>query len=275
MDTNDQGPTCHDLATVRIFEMPELIEVHFSRSDTSVMAAVRKLRGRWDPTRRAWRIASPPQAHERAISAIRSAVLANVPPIWARQFERLANFSCVTRKFNLAFGAGGVRIRLPAGHRHEFTFRNKVKEAELEGREWVIPARIVETPLVNGILKDVLADDRVLFEKCVGYLDGYAFSGRINFKKDAGIAPALVVGQTVYALPEFIPAADSKLEQEPLRCHAFSVKAAKADAEGATVDLLLLTGDKGYEASAKFARNPNPPFLDVHHIDGKWRRHRI
>jgi hypothetical protein len=265
----------YDYGTVRLFDTGTSLEAHFPKDDLVARNAVKKFRGRYDGNRRCWRIDySGPADKERVAAGVKEDILATVAPAWKKALSRLEQIQCVTKRFVLVIGAGGVRIRIPSGHKHEYTLRDRVPLADKVGNnEWTIPASACGDASVKEIITDVITGDRQFYGKCVDYLEGFALSGRLK-DMDPAMAALIAENTIVYGLPEFVHAVDDKLTREPVKHYAFLVREREDEEDGMRVDLLFLTHDRGYAAAEGIRQVGRPVVLDSNMVAGRWRRRR-
>lgn len=265
----------YDYGTVRLFDTGGALEAHFHKDDLVARNAVKRFRGRFDGNRRCWRVDyASPEHREEIASSVKDDILASVVPVWRKALPRLELVQCVTKRFLLVVGAGGVRIRIPSGNKHEYTLRDRIPAADKVGpNEWTIPASACADPVVKQVITDVVTGDKAFYGKCVDYLEGFALSGRLK-DVEPDSSRLIAEGTIVYGLPEFVHAVDDKLQREPVKHYAFVVREREDDDDGMRVDLAFLTHERGYAAAEAIRRVAKPVVLDSNMVAGRWRRRR-
>lgn len=269
----------HDLGTVRIFELSGVLDVHCPKGDTNTREAVKRLKARWNPDRRCWRIdpAFARMDSAKIVETLGTAVLGATPAGWQSALPKLSQITSTTRKFALYIGAGGVRLELPRGHKHEYTLKNKIPEAELDGQSWLIPAGICDRTDVKGVLADCVGDDRKALGDCLDYLEGYTISGRLTLVSGELEQLGLSDGALVFSDPSFIRKVDDDIPAEPLKLYPLRVSSiAPGEDGGVEAKLRFVTGPDAYALLRErlIPGKTAAPVLDVRHVEGRWTRRR-
>lgn len=265
----------HDFGTVRAFETDEVVEVSFPRSDQATKALLKSLKGRWDPNRRAWIVVPRFARCDLADIAprIEAALLESAPPAWRTAVQTLSKIRAVTLRYAISVGAGGVRLELPRGHRHEYLLR-KHEGVERDGNSWLIPSVFCADDSIKKALRDAIQDDRAALSKAIDYLEGFSLSGELDLAQGEEAGLGLVPGSVCFADPSFVKKADPSLPSEPVRFYPLEVVSFARDGFEARTKLNFVCGDRGWAALRKRLGEDAPSPLDVRHVKGEWVRKR-
>lgn len=277
-------PSFYDLGTIRIYESGGVLEMFFPRKDSIAHQAAKALKGRFDPNRKSWKI--DPQysrlpAHEM-VERITEAVLAGADEKWRASFVRMTNLVTTTRDYGIYAGAGGLRIELPRGHRHEYTLRDDIPGASRDGSAWLIPSESCITPRVSTLIVDIIKGDKLLWAKSVDHMAGYNMTGPLNIIEGERESLGLVVGDIVFAEQAFVRKADKGIPSEPIKLYPLRLLSLDdgEDEHGAhclMAKLAFVTGEESHRIACRrlLPATENKPLLDVHHVgEGKWSRRR-
>lgn len=258
------------------------VDVFFPFEQGELKDALKKINGRWNPERRCWTVL-PRFARtdeEGIVAKVEAALWEAAPRGWRTVAERFSGFACATRRYEVRFGPGGVRIVLPAGHPCHWTLEN-MNGASRKGDIWSIPARHARGKALMPVLERAAREDMKAFHEATGPYEGRTMKGTLPMSRDEADAMRIVPGRVVFADYHFVKAADPLVVNMPIHAWPFKVLA-RDDApgegyehldEGVSVKLEHLAPGHGCKAVRKLQAMPEesrPARLDRPHAIGKW-----
>jgi hypothetical protein len=203
----------HDFGTVRCFSDAEGVDVYFGRGDEATRARVRELKGGFNPAQKRWRIVArfARKSSEEIVDSLREALEAAAPEWWTAALPKLAPHACVTRKYGLKIGIGGMRLDLPPGHPLDYTFENSVPGAVRDGRSWLVPPDAVRTTTVRKAIERVLSEDKKIFAAAASFIGPRRIAGNLALNETDAAALRLAEGALVAADRSFFAKADPEM----------------------------------------------------------------
>lgn len=258
------------------------VDVYFPFEHGEVKDALKRMNGRWNPDRRGWTVLTRfAKLDETGIAgAIEEALYAAAPRKWPQAVERFSGFACSTKRYDVKFGAGGLRIALPAGHPCHWTLEH-LPGASRKGDIWSVPAKHAKPSEVMPVVERAAREDMKAFIDAVEPYEGRHMKGTIAISPKAADDLALIPGRVVFADYQFVRAADPLVVNMPVHAWPFMVEARDDRPgegyehleEGVSVKLGYLESRHGYKAVRKLQAMPEqerPVRLDGPHVDGKW-----
>lgn len=258
------------------------VDVYFPFEQGEVKAALKPINGRWNPDRRCWTVQTrfAKMDEERICAAIEEALYAAAPKKWPQAVAGLSGYACATKKYDVKFGAGGVRIALPAGHPCHWTLEH-LPGASRKGDVWSIPARNAKQSVVMPVVERAAREDMKAFVDAVEPYEGRHMKGTIAISPTEADALLLKPGRVIFAEFPFVKAADPLVVNMPVHAWPFMVEAREDKPgegyehleEGVSLKLGYLDARHGYKAVRKLQAMPEddrPARLDGPHVDGKW-----
>jgi hypothetical protein len=207
------------------------------------------------------------------VSAVENELYRIGIPAWREIVKTFANYACASRRYEVKFAAGGLRIMLPGGHPLHY-YLGKMCGLKAERDVWKIPSSLVDQKEVAGMLKRIADEDRSVFKDATEPYEGRSVSGKLlipwSKAEDFGIGPDTIV----FADYAFVKTVDPQVV--PMQIHAWPYRVTKTvPAEGGIdATLAYLDADPGARAVGRLmAMKPNdrPKFFDEVHADGKWK----
>lgn len=258
------------------------VDVFFPFEHGEVKDALKKVNGRWNPERRCWtamtRFAKTDEAG--IVKTVEEALYAAAPSKWPAAVEKFSSFACTTKRYEVKFGAGGIRLMLPAGHPCHWHLE-KVAGANRKGDVWSIPAKHAKTAQVMPVVERMAREDRKAFVEAVEVYEGRYMKGTLLMSPEEATAMGIREGRIIFADYQFLKVADPLVVNMPVHAWPFKV-ASREDApgegyehleQGVAVKLTYLESSQGYLAVRKYRsmdEAERPPRLDRPHADGKW-----
>lgn len=268
-----------DLGTVRAYVDDARIDVFFPRGYDRVVAAVKEMKGRFNPERRCWSVV-PAYARrdgDAIVARIREVLMGAAPEGWSAVVEKFGGFACASRRYEVKVGEGGVRIALPEGHPSHWPMKD-VTGAQRDGQTWLLPAASITAPVIRPVLERIVREDRDLFVSHVEHLESRTIKGIVPAEPDAAAALGLRKGEFVYADHAFLKVADPQVKNAPIHAWAFKVLECEEAEDGVEVRLGYLDPELAYKA-VRFrqaqAEENRKPLLDLPHATGKWAYKRL
>lgn len=194
-------------------------------------------------------------------------------PGWRKIVEMFINYACASRRYEVKFAAGGIRIMLPGGHPLHY-YLGKMTGLKAERDVWKIPASRVVPKEIAEMLKRISEEDREVFTDATEPYQGRTITGNLMIPwseaKKFGIGPDAIV----FADYAFVKVADPQVVD--MQIHAWPFKVLKMEpAEGAIRTTLSYmdanTGAREVGRLMAMRREDRPHFLDEVHADGKWK----
>lgn len=258
------------------------VDVHFPFEHGELKDALKRISGRWNPDRRCWTVQTrfAKMDEDGVCAAVEEALYAAAPRKWPQAVERFSGFACSTKKYDVKFGAGGVRVALPAGHPCHWTLEH-MQGASRKGDVWSLPARLAKPAQIMPVVERAAREDMKAFVDAVEPYEGRHMKGTIEVSPEEADALGLVPGRVVFADYQFVKAADPLVVNMPVHVWPFMVET-REDApgegyehleQGVSVKLAYLESRHGYKAVRKLQAMPEqvrPPRLDGPHAQGKW-----
>lgn len=258
------------------------VDVYFPFEQGEVKDALKQMNGRWNPDRRCWTVLPrfARRSEAEIAAAVEEALYAAAPGRWPDAVRKFSGYACATKRYEVKFGAGGIRVTLPAGHPSHFTLEH-MAGASHKGETWTIPAKLAKTALVMPVVERAAKEDRKAFTDAVEPYEGRSMKGTLPMSPAAADAMGLVPGRVVFAEYQFLKVVDPLVVNMPVHCWPFKV-ASREDSpgegyehleQGVSLKLAYLDSSHGYKAVRKLqamAEEDRPAKLDKPHADGKW-----
>lgn len=202
-----------DFGTVRCFADVDGVDVYFARGDEAAKAAVKSMKGRWNPVHKRWRIDAKyaRRSPEQIVAAVQAALEAAAPEFWSRAFPKLAGNACVSKAYELKVGVGGLRIKLPPGHILDWTFEHKVSGAIRDGAAWLIPPDAVKTSEVREGVERIMREDHKIFTAAAKFIGPRRIGGMLYIEEPEIAELGLAAGGEVPADRSFFDVADPEM----------------------------------------------------------------
>ncbi|MDW9478784.1 hypothetical protein GOB57_08705 [Sinorhizobium meliloti] len=267
-----------DFATAEAYLDDDRLELYTLREQNAVGKFVnQRFNGRFktDGNKKRWVVefkyakASP----DEIVAAIEEELYRLGFPSWKQIVSMFVNYACASRRYEVKFAAGGIRIMLPGGHPLHY-YLGKMTGLKAQRDVWKIPASLVDPKEIAEMLKRISREDREVFKDATEPYEGRTISGNLlipfSEAKKYGLGPDAIV----FADYSFVRFADPQVVE--MQIHAWPFRVIKTEpAEGAIrATLAYMDADPGARAVGKLmamARDDRPKLLDEVHADGKWK----
>jgi hypothetical protein len=264
----------YDFGTLQVFVQGDLLDMHFPYGDNTSLAVVKDMRAHFDKPRKTWKLPLKGRSPDEVCAEIGRKYREKVPPAWPNIVQALETVKCITTRFAVNIGMGGVRLRVPAGHRHAYTLET-VPQAIKAKYHWFIPASGMGGHKTHAMIQDILNDDIALYVKSIEYLEGFCLRGKVALEPDDPLLMTITVGATAYGAPVLPSFVDKKLVIEPIFVLPMTIAAAVGDMDDIDMKLDFMAPKDAVTAAKSYeARNRKQPIIDQHHLQGPWRRTR-
>lgn len=212
-------------------------------------------------------------APDTILSAIEDELYRIAFPDWRQIVSTFVNYACASKRYEVKFAAGGIRIMLPGGHPLHF-YLGKMCGLKAERDVWKIPASLVNPKEIAEMLKRISREDRDVFKEATEPYEGRSISGNLILPWSEAPQYGLGPDAIVFADYSFVKNADPQVV--PMQIHAWPFKVVKtAPAEGGMkATLAYMDADPGARAVGRLMAMPKetrPLLLDEIHADGKWK----
>ena len=267
-----------DFATAEAYVDDDRLELYTLREQNALGHFVKnRFNGRFktDGAKKRWVVefkfakATP----EEIVPAIEEELYRLAYPSWKQIVSMFVNYACASKRFEVKFAAGGIRIMLPGGHPLHF-YLGKMCGLKAERDVWKIPASLVDPKAIADMLKRISREDREVFKDATEPYEGRSVTGDLlipwSEAPNYGIGPDAIV----FADYAFVKTVDPQVV--PMQIHAWPYKVVKtAPAEGGMrATLAYMEADPGARAVGKLmalAKEDRPLLLDEVHAAGKWK----
>ena len=265
----------YDFGTVRLFSDGEGVDVYFPRHDTATRDRVKELKGNFNGEAKRWRVFSRycRKSPEEIVASLREALEAAAPEWWSRSLPSLAPHACVSRKYGLKIGIGGMRLDLPPGHPLDYTFEKEVQGATRDGRSWLVPPDAIRTAPVKKAIERVLREDKKIFADAARFIGPRRIAGSLAVTPEEIAALGLQAGGLVAVDRSFLAKADPEMPTSELAEWCLLVE--QAAPVGDALAVVLRYADLGPAFGLLRARRADPmppPALGGHHAVAKFER---
>lgn len=258
------------------------VDAYFPFEQGGIKDALKRMNGRWNPERRCWTVLPrfARKSEAEIVAAVEAALWEAAPAPWRGVVERFSGFACATRRYDVCFGAGGVRISLPAGHPCHWDLE-KTEGASRKGDVWSIPAIFAKPRAIMPVLRRAAREDAKAFVEAASSYDGRTMRGTVPVEPREADRLRLVPGKVAFADYQFLKVADPVVANLPVHAWPFRVLAREDSPgegwerldQGVSVKLQHLEPRHGCMAVRRLRALPEearPPRLDRVHAEGKW-----
>ena len=256
-----------DFATLQVYRMDDLLEVVFP-FDKELSNFMKTFKGRWMSQRKCWQIkpAFARMSADEIIFAIEEKLQEHAPKKWPQILEVMRAHGCVSTKFDIFAGKGGVRLKMPAGHPCHY-YLKEVSRAENVRNTWQIPASAFTHEAVQKSLARIYKDDEKAVRDEIEPVEERGLIGELLLGEDQVEAFGLTKSAKVAALPSFLEVTDPAMGRVPLREIGFEVlKADRREGDRLKVRLEYLPPAEAYEFLKKrvYDTNKTRPLESIH-----------
>lgn len=264
-----------DFGILTAVESESTIEFYFPYNP-SIVSLMKSYKARWNPQRKCWHITKQDSENKEwaanILKGIGSALLKDSPDAWKNKFVDLCSLCCVTRKYELAIGEGGMRIALPGGHPLEYRFKENDKIQRNQGKFFIKAQDAISQEIFDAV-KRIIKEDRDIYNDWMEPAIGRGLEGNLDIQ---AFRPDLVNKNDYIAFVSrsFLKNVDSAFGNAPINTHAMRVKKLTKSEDGKNILIALsyLELKEGYDLLASFTKNNSkPPVLTEKNTSGKWR----
>ncbi len=271
-----------DFATTQIFIDGPILDVSFEFGHDEVKQVVQKYRAYFNKPKKAWRVdAAKAKVEPSVITAeIRQALWDAAPEQWKPLVEKFESFSCATRRYDVKFGVGGVRLIFPAGHACHYQLKKIVgRDTKLD--TWLLPAKTLKLNEIIPMIKRADKEDKEIVLDTLEPYEGRSIRGTLLMKPDEAAAHNVMPGKIVFADFNFVRqvephAEDKKLHYWPFRVAEVEMLPRPGDID--EIDLQVrfhyLDAEHACAAIRKYMALPiedRPWPLDLTRANSKWK----
>lgn len=194
-------------------------------------------------------------------------------PDWRKIVAMFVNYACASKRYEVKFAAGGVRIMLPGGHPLHF-YLGEMCGLKPERDVWKIPANLIKPKTLADMLKRIASEDREVFTEATEPYMGRRASGLLLLPFSEAKAYNLKTDGVVFADYAFVKKIDPQVV--PMQIHAWPFRVLKTTPTEGGMDASLeyVSPGIGAKAVGKFMALPperRPHLLDEVHAEGKWK----
>lgn len=273
-----------DYGSVTVSVDDETLETFFPFEHGEVKTVLKRFRSQFINERKSWitvpeRVGKSP---ETILAELEKCLWQAAPKQWPDVVEHFSTLACTTKRYEIKFGAGGLRLMMPEGHPGHYDL-DKLEGAkrQYKGTIWTIPARYAVPSIIMPLVKRIHEEDKKLFVKAVEPYEGRVARGTFKFTPEEADTFGLVEGQIVFAEYPFLKVADPTIVNMPVHAWPLRVISRKdqpgegyQDIDyGIDVKLEYPEYQPGYTAvrlRMVKSKEERLPALDSPHALGKW-----
>lgn len=273
-----------DFATAQIFIDDNIIDVSFEFAHSEVKDIVKKYRAFFIPDRRCWRInrsfakADPDQV----VDEIKQALYEHAPEVWKGIVDKFDSFHCATKRYDIKFGPGGIRLIFPAGHAAHYALKKSMgRDTKLS--TWHLPAKVIKPKEIMPLVQRAEREDRQLIEDALEPYERRTLKGALVMSPKEADESNVRIGNICFADFPFVRkiephVADAQLHYWPFKVLEREDKAVpladNPDNTEVHVRLMYMPPGSGCGAVRKYMALPledRPWPLDVTRAKEKWK----
>jgi hypothetical protein len=273
-----------DFATAQIFIDDNSIDVSFEYAHDELKAVVKKYKAIFIKDRRAWRInrsfskADP----DTVVAEIETALYEHAPDVWKGFVDKFKSFHCATKRYDIKFGPGGIRLIFPAGHAAHYKLRKSMgRDTKLS--TWYLPAKIIDPKEIMPLVRRAEEEDRALVEKALDPYERRTLRGVLQMTPAEADESNVQVGNICFADFPFVAkiephVADGQIHYWPFKVLEREDKAVPTgdnpDHVEVTVRLMYMPHASGTNAIRRYMAMPledRPWPLDLTRAKDKWK----
>jgi hypothetical protein len=271
-----------DFATTQIFIDDHFLDVSFEFGHDEVKAVVQRYKGYFQKPKKAWRIdATRAKVEPEVIVAeIRQALWDAAPDAWKPLVEKFENFACATRRYEVRFGVGGIRLIFPAGHACHYQLKKLVgRDTKLD--TWLLPAKTLKLNEIIPMIKRADREDKEVVLDALEPYEGRSIKGTLVMRPEEASAHNIEVGKICFADFNFVHIVEPHAEDRKLHYWPFRVSEVELqprpdnlDEVDLAVKFLYLEAEHACAAIRKYMSLPieeRPWPLDLTRATGRWK----
>jgi hypothetical protein len=194
-------------------------------------------------------------------------------PAWRDIVKTFANYACASRRYEVRFAAGGIRIMLPGGHPLHY-YLGQMTGLKPERDVWKIPSNLVDQKEIAPMLKRIADEDRGVYKEATEPYEGRSVTGKLLIPWSRADEFRLVTDSVVFADYSFVKTVDPQIVPMPIHAWPFRVNKTVPAEGGIEVTLAYLDADPGARAVGRLMAmklEERPSLLDEAHAEGKWK----
>lgn len=274
-----------DFATTQIFVDEKTIDVSFEFAHGEVKDVVKKkYRAFFIKDRRCWRIDLEKTKAEpdTVVAEIKKALYDHAPAVWKEIVDRYGNFHCSTKRYDVKFGPGGIRLIFPAGHAAHYKLK-KSMGYDTKLSTWYLPAKIIKPTEIIPLVQRAEEEDRKLFINALDPYELRTLSGTLQMTPKEADDANVIIGSVCFADFPFVSkiephVADAQLHYWPFKVLSRDDKPVPLTDDPDHIDvnvrLMYMPPEAGCKAVRKYmslALDERPWPLDVTRARDKWK----
>jgi hypothetical protein len=271
-----------DFSTVECFVDDERIEVYvpFSQKSLGNFLKTRFKAGfKTEGAKKRWvvELQYAKASSEEVVAAIEEHLFEIAGGDWRDIAGKFQAYACASRRYEVKFSAGGIRIMLPGGHPLHYYLGLMCGEKPVMDT-WRIPASLIKREELAPMLVRISEEDREVYTDATSPYEGRTITGPLLLPFSRAKEFNLSQGGVVYADYAFVKIADPQVV--PMQIHAWPFDVLKLEpGEGhMRATLGYMAPARGARAVGKvmaMARDKRTPFLDKPHAEEKWKSKRV
>lgn len=270
----------HDFGTVRVYSAEDHVDVFFPKGEEGVKNLLKSMKGRWMPDRRCWRVVPRyiRKNSEEVVAAIENLLLDEAPKGWREALPKISTFTCVTKKYELRVGAGGLRVTLPKGHPCNYAI-GKIPGVQKDKDSWLVPSDSTVHPDMKPILTRIVKEDRDLFAESLEFVQRRVITGFLEMSDEDVERHGVQEGAFIFVEPSFLQVVDPNIPNPPTYEQALKISSLKKEKEGLwEASLSYLSDKEAYPLMKKRLvqeRDERKPALNLTHASQRWQNKRL
>lgn len=268
-----------DLSTIDIYYDEHRLEAYVPFTQKSVGDLLKndfKARFKTDAGKKRWVVefqfcrSSP----EDIVAAVEEELYKTAIKGWRGIVDKFRNYACASKRYEVKFTAGGIRIMLPGGHPLHYHLGLIYPKEKPVRDTWRIPGSMVDGAKIAEMLMRIAEEDRNIFIDATEPYENRSATGRLLLKWSEAGAFGLGDDGIVFANYSFVKTIDPTVQ--PMQIHAWPYRVTKASPTEGGIEATLTymepkAGSRAVGALMALPQADRRPLLDEAHVDGKWK----
>jgi hypothetical protein len=268
----------YDFATVEVYTDEHRVEAYvpFEQQDAGRFLKTRfDARFKADGSKKRWVVELKFSKSDAAsiVSGLEEELYRIAFEGWRDIVKTFSQYACASRRFDVKFAAGGIRIMLPGGHPLHYRL-GQMSGMKPDRDVWKIPASRIKPKELADMLKRIAKEDREVFTEATEPYRDRTITGQLLLPWSEARGYGLGDDGIVMADYSFVKVADPQVV--PMQIHAWPFRVVSTSpGDGAiAATLAYMEPDAGARSVGALMATPREtrrPLLDEVHAAGKWK----
>ena len=268
----------YDFSTVDAYSDEQRIELYIPYTQKDLGTFVKSkfnARFKTDGNKKRWviELKFAKASEETIITAVEEELYEMAFPGWRKIVKMFSNYACCSTRYEVKFSAGGLRIKLPGGHPLHY-YLEKMCGIKPSLDIWKIPASLIDTKEIAGMLKRISEEDREVFTDATEPYEGRRIIGKLHIPFSEAKSFNLDRNRIVFADYSFLKVADPQVVSMPIHAWPLKVISLEPREDGIKTTFDYMKSEAGSRAVGKLSALPDdrrPRLIDEIHASEKWK----